>query len=28
MSTETVKELKDIIKGLNLKRKGAKIAPL
>jgi len=28
MSDKTVKELGDIIKGLNIKRKGAKIAPL
>jgi len=28
MSKETVKELKETIKGLNLKSKGAKIAPL
>jgi hypothetical protein len=28
MSEETVKELKGIIKGLNFKKKGAKIAPL
>jgi len=28
MSEETVRELKDIIEGLNFKKKGAKIAPL
>jgi len=28
MSEETVRELKDIIEGLNFKEKGAKIAPL
>ena len=28
MSDKTVNELRDIIKALNLKRKGAKIAPL